>query len=315
MFRLIASCLALIFSLLPAAADVQIRLSFAYLEPGPAAPVVDLAVTELFQSKPVEVQISADAAASVVSFTLSEADFSGRYARLRLVVNGLRLPPEDAQSDQPIQFAFEMLLRRDLLADVVEIAVPVVTSSRKGALKPYMDMPQIAEDLPSHYLLAEQWMSVYQASPEAVAAAPASFALQRLISRALVDFSLALSEQPVAGVLFVPSEEMRRTLDLYWNLSSEGGSQHLRAYRDSRTSLWKDVVAAQDLLRNARRSGVEAVAMCDQARALVAFFADHPPPEDDAAWVDQMFPNPGTLQGYLEGRLLDIQAICSRLRI
>ncbi len=315
MSRLIASCLALIFGLLPAAADVQIRLSFAYLEPGPAAPVVDLAVTELLQSKPVEVQVAADGAASVASFTLAEADFTGRYARLRLVVNGLRLPPEDAQSDQPIQFAFEMLLRRDLLADVVDIAVPVVTSSRKGALKPYMDMPQIAEDLPSRYLLAEQWMSVYQASPEAVAAAPASFALQRLISRAMVDFSLALSNAPVAGVLFVPSEEMRRTLDLYWNLSSEGGSQHLRAYRDARTSLWKDVVAAQDLLRNARRSGVEAVAMCDQARSLVAFFADHPPPEDDADWVDRMFPNPGTLQGYLEGRQLDIRAICSRLRI
>lgn len=314
--RRVAPVLALLLAPFSADADVQVRLSFAYQVPGRAAPSVDLAVTDLLRQSPHAVQVTAgEAGVTVASFTLTEADFVAGYARLRLVVDGLRLPPEDAKADQSMQFAFEMLLRRSLLADVVDITVPVVTSSRKGALKPFMDLPQIAEDLPARYLMAEQWMALYQASPEAVAAAPASFALHRLISRALVDFAIAMADQPVAGVRLMPSQEMKRTLDLYWNLSSEGGSKHLRAYRDSRTALWKDAGGAQDLLRTARRSGIEAAGLCDQARKLIAFFAANPPPEDDQAWVDQMFPNPGTLQGYLDGRSLDIRAICTRLRI
>lgn len=316
MLRLLAFVVALLLGHGSVQADVQVRLTFAYQDAGRAAPSVALAVTNLLQPKSLEVQVTAGQdGATTAAFTVPETEFVAGYARLRLVVDGLRLPPEDAKADQTIQFAFEMLLRRSLLSDGVDITVPVVTSSRKGALKPFMDLPQIAEDLPRRYLMAEQWMALYQASPDAVAAAPASFALHRLISRALVDFAIAMAGQPVSGVQLLPSEEVKRSLDLYWNLTSEGGSQHLRAYRDARTTLWKDAAAAEEMLRAARRSGVEAAALCDQARRLIGFFNANPPPEDDRPWVDQMFPNPGTLQGYLDGRVLDVRAICTRLRI
>lgn len=131
---------------------------------------------------PIGVQVQAgEAGTTLAGFTLAETYFTAGCARLRLVVDEPRLPPGDAKVDQTLQFAFEMLLRRDLLCDC---EMPVVTSSRKGALKPLIDLPQAAEDLPQRCRMAEKWMALHQASPDAVAAAPASFALHRLIARA-----------------------------------------------------------------------------------------------------------------------------------
>ena len=78
---------------------------------------------------------------------------------------------------------------------------------------------------------------------------------------------------------------------------------------------WLDVPLAEDLLRQARRSGIEAPAVCNAAREHLDFFARRLPDADEAAWVDAMFPVPGSLAGYLEGRRLDIIFACTRLRI
>lgn len=323
MLRLLALCASL-FSVIglaaPAAAQVEVRLSFAYQDAGQTerdAPEPRLQVTNLLVAAPIEVRLApvTDDGRNVVAFTLTEADFAGPYARLRLAVDGLRLPPDDAKSDTEMQFAFEMILRRDLLGATVDIEVPVVTSSRKGALKPFMEMPQIAEDLPQRFLMAQQWVSLYAASEQAVAASPGSFALHRLISRALVDFSLAMANGRPGAVLLIPAPEMRRVLELYWGADGEGAAQHLRAYADARTILWADLAGAETLLRQARRSGLEALKLCGQASELVSFFETHLPAEDEARKVDALFDNPGSLQAYLEGRRLDIRFACGRPQI
>ena len=72
---------------------------------------------------------------------------------------------------------------------------------------------------------------------------------------------------------------------------------------------------AEDLLRQARRSGIEAPAACAAAREHLDFFARRLPAPDEAGWVDALFPTPGTLAGYLEGRQLDVVFACTRLRI
>lgn len=69
------------------------------------------------------------------------------------------------------------------------------------------------------------------------------------------------------------------------------------------------------MLRRARQSGIEAPAACTQAREHLDFFARRLPDPDEAGWVDRLFPVPGSLAGYLEGRQLDIVFTCTRLRI
>jgi hypothetical protein len=230
-------------------------------------------------------------------------------------VTGLRLPPEDARSKDELAFAFELILRRDTIPEVVEIRIPVIISSRKEAMKTLLSNPQIAEELPDRFFAAQQYMVAYRAEPDAVAAAPSRFALQRLIARAMVDFSLDLTDQRQGGVQILPAPEMARDVALYWDADREGKKQHLRAYADARSFLWQDLAEVETILREARRSGVEAVGLCARAQQVLDFFENTPPPEDDARRVDLMFPNPGSLKGYLEGRRLDVLFICTRPKI
>ncbi len=301
----------------PARADVTLRLTFAYLDPAAGLPAPELTVTNLFTQAAVEVLVpeAAPEGSAQRVVTLSEADFAGPYARLRLAVGGLRLPAEDARADRDLTFAFEVILRRDRLAEVVDIRIPVIVSSRKDAMKPLLADPPVAEEIADRFFVAQQYMAAYQAAADAVAAAPGSFALHRLIARALADFSLALTDQRGQGVQILPAEEMRRDIDLYWDSDPEGRKQHLRAYADARTFLWQDLAEVQDILRTARRSGIETVQRCAEAVRILDFFETVRPPEADARRVDLMFPNPGTLDGYLEGRRLDVKFICTRPQI
>lgn len=318
MIRLIPLLAALLP--LPALAEVPLRLSFAYLDApeGAVLPAPEVTVTDVLGGQPLPVTIAAPeggGGAQQAALVLPEAAFSGPYARLRVAVTGLRLPPGDSQSDEPITIAFEMVLRRASLPETVEIAVPVVTSSRRGAMKPYMEMPEIAEDLPDRFFMALQWMSVYRADEAAVAASPRSFALHRLISRAIADFAIGMAGDADGPVLILPSEELRDTLRVYWQNEPDGRALHLRAYADARTILWQDLARTETLLGDARRAGMNAPALCNEARGLLAFFKTHKPAEDEAAKVDSMFPNPGTLADYIAGRELDLLASCTRLRI
>lgn len=304
----------------PVGADTTLRLSFAYLDAeGSARPVPspDLTVTNLYTQTPLTVLApeSAPEGSSERSVTLTDADFPGPYARLRLAVSGLHLPAEDARADRDLTFAFEVILRRDLLGDAVDLKIPVILSSRKGAMKPLLGDPPIAEEVPGRFFVAQEYMAAYQATEDEVTASPGSFALHRLIARAMADFSLALTDQRGAGVQILPAEEMKRDIALYWQGDKEGRTQHLRAYGDARTFLWLDLAEVETILRKARRSGVETVQLCSKARSILDFFETHPPLSSEAGRVDQMFPNPGTLQGYLEGRRLDIKFACARPKI
>lgn len=301
---------------MPLRADTEVRLEFSYLDPGLPAPSADVVVTDLLSDTALAVtpQEGAEGVASY-GLVLTPAQFDGPYARLRVAVSGLVMPPGDSKSDQDIRFAFEMILRRDLLNGPVVVQIPVVTTSRRQAMKPYVAMPDLIEDLPNRFFLAQQWMSLYQASPEAVAAAPQAFALHRLIARAVVDFAIATADARRGPVLILPTPELAQTLDLYWSSMPEGKETHLAAYADARTILWLDVPLAEEYLRQARRSGIEAPAACTAAREHLDFFSRRLPSPDEAAWVDAMFPVPGTLAGYLEGRRLDIVFACTRLRI
>ena len=315
--RLVACfAFALLAHAAPLRADTELRFEFSYLDPGLPAPSAEVVITDLFTDAALAVtpQEGADGMASYVS-TLTPAQFDGPYARLRVAVSALSLPPGDSKSDEDIRFAFEMILRRDLLDGPVVVKIPVVTTSRRQAMKPYMAMPDLIEDLPNRFFLAQQWMSLYQASPEAVAAAPQAFALHRLIARAVVDFAIATADVRRGPVLILPTPELAQTLDLYWSSMPEGKQTHLAAYADARTILWLEVRLVEDLLRQARRSGIEAPAACSAAREHLDFFARRLPDGDEAAWVDALFPVPGTLAGYLEGRRLDILFACTRLRI
>lgn len=321
--RLIARLLPLAAALglaLPglARADATVRLSFTWADPAQSAPLSlpQVQASDLLGQQPIPVAADPQAPAGGHDIVLSvpDAAFAGPYARLRLAVSGLSLPPGDSKSDQPIQFAFELVLRRDSLSAPVVLAIPVVTSSRRGALKPFMALPQIAEDLPARFFMAQQWMSLYQASPEAVAEAPQSFALHRAISRAIADFAIAMADTPPGPALVVPSEELGRVLELYWDRQPKGREIHLTAYADARTILWRDLRRSEDLLREARRAGVDAVEPCEKARALLGFFAAFPPAEAEARKVDALFANPGSLAAYLEGRALDVKFACTRLR-
>jgi hypothetical protein len=271
-------------------------------------------VTDLLADRPVAVTQAAPAGdgATVLAFTLADGDFAGPYARLRLAFSGLYLPAGDSRAEREMQFAVELMLRRDRLAGPVAIEVPVAVSSRKAALVPAMEMPQIAEELPQRFLLAQQYMSLYQASAEAVAAEPAGFALHRLIARALADFALEMSKAQAGGVRILPAVELRRTVELYWASDAAGLRQHRAAVAGARTALWTDLREAETLLQQARRAGAGAVALCGEAVRLVDFFDAHRPPEDDAGAVDRMFPDPGSLQRYIEGRRLDHGFVCGR---
>ncbi len=117
----------------------------------------------------------------------------------------MKLPADDVWADQTIPFVTEMILRRDLLADATRISVPVVTSSRKGAIKPAMGMPQVTEEVTGRYFLAQQWASLYTASAEAVADAPESFGLHCTIWRSLADASIAMAQARPGALLLIPS--------------------------------------------------------------------------------------------------------------
>lgn len=300
------------------ARETEVRLEFAYSEAGLAAPAPEVAVTDLYSDRPIEVAApEAEVEGTALRVMRVEADrFDGPYARLRVAVSGLQLPEGDSKSGEDISFAFEMVLRRDLLVEgPVVVRIPVVTTSRRQAMKPYMAMPELVEELPDRFFMAQQWMSLYQASAEAVAAAPQGFALHRLIARAVVDFAIATADARRGPVLILPTPELAQTLDLYWASMPKGQRTHMAAYADARTILWLEVRLAEDMLRQARRSGIEAPAACAQAREHLDFFARRLPAEDEAKRVDQLFPVPGTLAGYLEGRQLDILFACTRLRI
>lgn len=311
MTRLLFLCLALLA--MPARADVTVTLDLAYMGAADLSPQARLKVTDLLTNQPIEVaEAEGEPGHRLLRFVVPDAAFPGPYARLRLAIDGLRLPQGDNKADQPIVFAVEALLRRDLITGDITLPVPVVTSSRKNAIKPALKMPQIEEELPERFWLSQQWSSLYVASPESVAAAPDSFGLQRLISRAMADFALALSQSRPGPVLLLPSEEMGETIKLYWPNRSEGRATHLRAWQEARTSLWLDLPQVQGLLSQARRSGVEGPKFCNQAKSLLAFFNTYRPSEAEAPLVDLVFPNPGTLQGYLDGRALDVKYSCTR---
>ncbi len=317
-----SACFALGLLLLPlqAGADVTLRLNMAYLDPaaGAVGTAPTITVTDLLGTQPLQASVApdpADASRQVASVTLPEALFSGPYARLRVAVADLRLPPGDSQSGEDIRFAFELVLRRALLGEVVDLQLPIVTSSRKGAMKPYMDFPQIAEELPARFFLAQQWMSLYQADPASVAASPQSFALQRLISRAIADFAIRMADLEASAVLILPAVELRDTLALFWDGQPDGRAIHLRAYADARTILWLDLARSEELLSLARRGGTTAPAACAEARALLAFFDANRPDEAEASKVNAMFPNPGTLDGYLSGRRTDLEVSCARFSL
>ena len=299
-----------------ARAETELRFEFTHLEAGLPAPQLSLSISDVFSGAELAaLSLEGAEGTSVLTTTVADSHFDGPYARLRVVVSGLNLPPGDSKSDEEIRFAFELVLRRDLLEGPVVIRVPVVTTSRRQAMKPYMGMPDLVEELPDRFFLAQQWMALYRASPEAVAAAPQAFALHRLIARAVVDFAIATADARRAPVLILPAPELAQTLDLYWSSMPKGQQTHMAAYADARTILWLDVPLAEDLLRQARRSGIEAPAACAAAREHLDFFSRRLPEPDEAAWVDALFPTPGTLAGYLEGRRLDIVFACTRLRI
>ncbi|MEY4984676.1 MAG: hypothetical protein RIR62_2942 [Pseudomonadota bacterium] len=315
LFLLLAALLPL-----PVLADTPLRLDFAYLDApeGTVLPAPEVTVTDLLGGQTLPVTLTAlteGATGQQAATVLPDALFRGPYARLRVAVAGLRLPPGDSQSDEAMTFAFEIVLRRDSLPEAVDLRLPVVTSSRRGAMKPYMQMPEIVEDLPDRFFMALQWMSLYRADEAAVAASPRSFALHRLISRAVADFAISMAGDTKGAVLILPAVELRDTLRLYWQNEPDGRAIHLRAYADARTTLWLDLSRTPELLSAARRAGVNAPAFCNEARALLEFFATFKPAEDEAAKVDSMFPNPGTLAGYIAGRQLDVLASCTRLRI
>lgn len=300
------------------AREMELRLEFAFVEPGLPAPAPEVVATDLYSDRPLEVVAAETEVEGMALRVLRlEADrFDGPYARLRVAVSGLELPEGDSKSGEDIRFAFEMVLRRDLLPDgPLVVRIPVVTTSRRQAMKPYMAMPELVEELPDRFFMAQQWMSLYQASAEAVAAAPQGFALQRLIARAVVDFAIATADARRGPVLILPTQELAQTLDLYWSSMPNGKRTHLAAYADARTILWLDVPLAEEMLRRARRSGIEAPAACAEAREHLEFFARRLPDPEEARRVDQLFPVPGTLAGYLEGRRLDIVFACTRLRI
>lgn len=298
-------------------ADTVLRFDFTPLEAGFAAPAPTLEVTDLIAGNPLPVTAQdPDGSTASLTTTVPAGQFDGPYARLRVVVGGLALPAEDSKGGQEIRFAFEIVLRRALVQDgTVTIRIPVVTSSRRGAMKPYLAMPDLPEDLPGRFFLAQQWMSVYQASPQAVAEAPQAFALHRLIARAVADFAIATADARRGAALILPAPDLAQTLDLYWASMPSGQRTHQAAYADARTMLWLDVALVEDMLRIARRSGPDAPAQCQAARAHVGFFERRKPDPAEAAWVDALFPVPGTLAGYLKGRQADILFACTRMRL
>ena len=318
LLRLLAAVLALTLGAAPGRADVTLRLSFAYLETvGGALPAPKITATSLYRQAPMEVlapELSPEGRVERVVM-VSDADFDGPFARLRLAVGGLRLPQGDARADRDLSFAFEVVLRRDRVGPDVDLAVPVIVSSRRDAMKPFLADPPLAEDLPGRFFIAQQYMAAYHATPDAVAAAPASFAPHRLIARAMADFALKLTGKAANGVQLLPAQEMARDIGLYWQSDREAQQLHLRAYTDARSFPWMTLTEVERTLREARRGGVESVRLCEQARQMLDFFERRRPDPDDARRVDQLFPVPGTLDGYLKGRRLDVRASCTRLNI
>jgi hypothetical protein len=301
----------------PLRAETEIRFEFTHLDAGIAAPSPDIVVTDLYQGTAMDVTArDPQDATAILATTLADTGFDGPYARLRVVVGGLELPPGDSKSDEEIRFAFELVLRRNLLAEgPVVVRIPVVTTSRRQAMKTYLAMPDLVEDLPDRFFLAQQWMSLYQASPAAVADAPQAFALHRLIARAVADFAIATADARPGPVLILPAPELAQTLDLYWSSMPAGKRTHLAAYADARRMLWLDLPQIEEMLSKARRNGLEAPALCQQAREHLGFFQRRLPDPAEADSVDALFARPGTLADYIEGRELDILYACRRFSL
>jgi hypothetical protein len=301
----------------PIRAETLLQFDFAPLEDGRPAPTPRLEITDLFGGGPVPVTAApTEGSAARLTATLPDSLFDGPYARLRVAVGGLQLAADDSKGGQDIRFAFDIVIRRALVRDgTVTVQIPVVTSSRRGAMKPYLTMPDLPEDLPGRFFLAQQWMSLYQAGPEAVAEAPQAFALHRLLARAVADFAIATATARPGAALIIPAPELAQAIALYWASMPSGLQTHLAAYADARRMLWLDVAAVEDMLRSARRGGPEAPARCQAARAHVGFFERRLPDPAEAASVDALFPVPGTLAGYLAGRQADILFACTRMRL
>ena len=301
----------------PLRAETEIRFEFTHLDAALGTPSPDLVVTDLYQSTALDVMArDPQDETAILSTTLAQTGFDGPYARLRVVVGGLELPPGDSKSDEEIRFAFEVVLRRELLGDApVVIRIPVVTTSRRQAMKTYLAMPELVEDLPDRFFMAQQWMSLYQASPAAVADAPQAFALHRLIARAVADFAIATADARPGPVLILPAPELAQTLDLYWSSMPQGKRTHLAASADARRMLWLDLPQIEEMLRKARRNGLEAPALCQQAREHLGFFQRRLPEPAEAESVDALFARPGNLADYLEGRELDILYACRRFSL
>lgn len=316
--RLLAAAFALMVGAGPALAEVSLRLTFAYLDSGTGAvPAPRISATSLYRQAPLEVlapELAPEGRAERV-VTLTDADFDGPFARLRLALGGLRLPQDDARADRELSFAFEVILRRDQVGPEVDLTVPVIVSSRRDAMKPFLADPPVAEDLPGRFFIAQQYMAAYHATPEAVSAAPASFAPHRLIARAMADFALKLTGQAANGVQLLPAEEMARDIGLYWQTDREAQQLHLRAYADARSFPWMALAEVEKTLSAARRGGVESVRLCNEAVRMLDHFDRRRPDPDDARRVDLLFPVPGSLEGYLQGRRLDVRASCGRPKI
>ncbi len=316
---------AIVFAVLamgPAAADVKVTFALAYLDAAGAGaaralPNPDVTVSNVYTGASIPVLAPSESPVGEAQriITLGDGDFSGPYARVRVALSGLTLPPEDAKAATPLSFAFEMIIARDIATQDLRIEVPVIVSSRKSAMKPFMSAPRLAEELPQSFMVAQQYLSAYQASPEDVAQSPASFALHRLIVRAVADYSILLTKLRKTGVQIVPAEELASDIKLYWTRDGEARRGHLKAYIDSRTVHWLDAPQIETLLRRARKAGAEGVALCNAAREMVDFFDQNRPIEAEARKVDSMFPNPGTLQGYLDGRRTDIGYVCERPKV
>ncbi len=180
---------------------------------------------------------------------------------------------------------------------------------------PATEIPQIAEDRPQRFLIAQQYMSLNAASAEAVAAAPGGFARHRPIARALADFALARSRAQNGAMRMLPAVDLRRTVALSRDSDPSGRRQHSAAAEAARSAPWSDLREVETLLRTARRAGIDGPARCAEAVRRVDFFDARRPPEDDAGVVDRMFPNPGSRQRCIKGRRLDIGLVCGRPQI
>lgn len=283
---------------------------------------VSVKVRSLYGSQELAGTRTPDEAWTTHSFELTEAAWIGGFARLEVLVTGIQLPDGDANAGRDVDVSFEVaLLDTDRSADM-EIEFPLISSTMRSAREAYLERgARQGDELRDGFFRLLQFLEVFRVDSSDRLNSEFGAAARRLVKSA-ADYSLDLSkavehrEWPeFARVLIIPPESVGKKIDFYLAADSAVADLHRDAYLDARIKLWMFPVAIPEILQRQDRQ-----AACRHASAIVEHAMNAGQTWGMLASTDEnrllrnkllkLYSIPGTFEGYVKARAIDIQGKC-----